>query len=57
MIEYRHFKRADGTLFGKKSSVTAAQIAAYLKDGCIEVDVNGESLDKPKKTPKKDDKE
>ena len=48
----RWFKRKDGSVFGK-ASVTADQVKAYKKDGCVECDEKGKAVNKRSKSKPK----
>tara|TARA_R100000353_G_C6400709_1_gene167573 strand:- start:398 stop:559 length:162 start_codon:yes stop_codon:yes gene_type:complete len=44
----KYFKRKDGSVFGKLDSISKEQIDAYMKDGCVLCNENGE-VKKPKR--------
>ena len=44
----KYFKRKDGSVFGKLDSISKEQIDAYIKDGCVPCNENGE-VKKPKR--------
>lgn len=44
----KYFKRKDGSVFGKMDNISKEQIDAYMKDGCVPCDENGE-VKKPKR--------
>tara|TARA_R100000664_G_scaffold22862_1_gene32385 strand:+ start:852 stop:1013 length:162 start_codon:yes stop_codon:yes gene_type:complete len=44
----KYFKRKDGSVFGKKESISKEQIDAYIEDGCEPCNEKGE-VKKPQK--------
>ena len=52
IMDYLYFKRKNGSVFGKLTTIPKTQIDGYMKDGCVRCDKDGKEFKSPKKAKK-----